>query len=114
MKYFFLFLFVAFLILRPALAQQDTEVSDYAKDVAEGQQEVNNDSQAQEAQHEESLAEEPKAGNTETQEVSMQETVAPQEAIESSADLEPVGVGETITPEPQPEDEGPISPPQTP
>lgn len=87
-----------------AFAQADvqTTISDYLKDIQEGQTQISNDKEAESIQEEILKSEEAQA-QVDSQEVKPQEEVSPQEAKESIENLEPTATSETVDVEIQPD-----------
>ncbi|GEM_PF-4734574 len=84
------------------VASKGDEASDFALDVAQGEEQIKNDGEAQVGRQEVIGAEEPQAdqGN---ESVPTREAIAPQEAKEDKQELLPEGQEQTITPEVQPD-----------
>lgn len=83
-------------------AGKGDETSDFALDVAQGEEQVKDDPEAAATRQEVIGAEEPQADQGD-ESVATQEEIAPQEAKEDKQELLPEGQEQTITPEAQPD-----------
>ncbi len=107
MKNFFFIIAAMLLLVSWSLARAadrpGSVESDFARAIRLGQEEVKNDPEAKRSQQEVDDAEDPHA-REDGQPVTVEETPAPQEIVETAEELLLTPVEETVIPEPSPEE----------
>lgn len=98
-------------IVRTVTAAADTVESDYARDVASGEQELKSDPEALEA-HEEVKQSEQAVAAFDHEELTPKDEIAPSESVEPAEDVLPDTTELLVTPEPEPTNE-PFAPEPT-